>query len=85
MPSGYLGKTTHINKQHEVIIMVEYKTHSESSEDRLTDQRKKEIDDYDDGHIFCFRNVYSDQEWEYITKTRSIFRNIGVSNKRSKL
>ncbi|MAL42887.1 MAG: hypothetical protein CME98_02620 [Hyphomonas sp.] len=61
------------------------KAHSESSEDRLTDQRKKEIDDYDDGHIFCFRNVYSDQEWEYITKTRSIFRNIGVSNKRSKL
>tara|TARA_R100001129_G_scaffold25027_1_gene16363 strand:- start:171 stop:362 length:192 start_codon:yes stop_codon:yes gene_type:complete len=61
------------------------KAHSESSEDRLTDQRKKEIDDYDDGHIFYFRNVYSDQEWEYITKTRSIFRNIGVSNKRSKL
>ena len=50
--------------------MVEYKAHSESSEDRLTDQRKKEIDSFDNIHIFYFRNMYTDEEVGYIKKTR---------------
>lgn len=43
---------------------------------KLTKERKKEIDELDDTHIFYFRNMFSDNECKYICETRKHFREI---------
>jgi len=41
---------------------------------KITDERKKEIDSYDDSHIYYFRNIYSEEERKYICQTRENFK-----------
>lgn len=43
---------------------------------KLTKERKKEIDELDDTHIFYFRNMFPDEECKYICETRKHFREI---------
>jgi len=37
---------------------------------KITDERKKEIDKHDNRHVWYFRNMYTDEDWQYICETR---------------
>jgi hypothetical protein len=41
---------------------------------KLTDQRKKQLEQYDNNHIFYFRNIYTEQEKNYICKIKPQFK-----------
>tara|TARA_R100001594_G_scaffold81054_1_gene115616 strand:+ start:275 stop:490 length:216 start_codon:yes stop_codon:yes gene_type:complete len=41
---------------------------------KLTEQRKKQLEQYDDSHIFYFRNIYTEHEINYICKIKPQFK-----------
>jgi len=49
---------------------------------KLTEKRKKELDSNGALHHFYFRNIYSEEEWEYIIKSKKTIKTGEINENR---